>query len=202
MALTEIVFGGGNQASIGLVTLDASVQETHGKSAKVTEHPVEDGSTISDHIISQPDTISINGIVSNHPLVYLASFNAPSPLQNDLAPASERAELAFAELERVMTAGELVDVVTTFKEYESMAIESIEVTRDAARGNSMDATIRLRQVITATIETVAVPQPETAGNQAVRSKGKKPPAEASPQTAAIAENKSYFARIASFFGGG
>jgi len=190
MALTELVFGAPTLAKVGVVTFDASVSEQHGKSADVTEFPVEDGGTISDHIILRPDTLQINGIVTDHPLVFLASLNAPSPLDGDLTSVNERAKLAYAELERIMAEGEAVDVVTSFKEYTSMVIESLEVTRDAGRGNVMDATIRLKQIQKATLETVEIPEPETPSNRAVVDKGKKPPKPATTQTAEAARGRS------------
>jgi hypothetical protein len=80
MALLSLIFGEKAKARIGIVELDASLSETHSMSAEVTNHPVEEGSEISDHIRKQPDSIQISGVVSNTPLVYLASIQAPSPL--------------------------------------------------------------------------------------------------------------------------
>lgn len=190
MPLTEFVFGSPILAKVGVVTFDASVSESHRKSATVTSFPVEEGSTISDHIILQPDTLQINGMVTNHPLVYLASLNSPSPLDGDLTPVDDRVELAFAELERIMGAGETVDVVTSFKEYTSMAIEGVEVTRDVERGNVLDASISLKRINIATLETVEIPEPAVASNKAVKDKGKKPPKPATDQAADAAKQRS------------
>lgn len=47
---------------------DVSVRESHGLSADVTEHPVEEGADITDHIRAKPRTFSIEGLISNTPI--------------------------------------------------------------------------------------------------------------------------------------
>lgn len=53
---------------IGDVWIDVSIRETHGVGAEVTDHPVEVGSNIADHIRTLPRTFSIEGLVTNHPI--------------------------------------------------------------------------------------------------------------------------------------
>jgi len=48
--------------------IDAILSENHLMRSLVTSSPVEDGATIADHIILQPEEISIRGIVSNTPV--------------------------------------------------------------------------------------------------------------------------------------
>lgn len=190
MALTEVIFGSPRQAQIGLVILDASVNEQHTKTNQITEHPVEVGANIADHIRREPERITIRGIVSNHPLVLLASLRAPSPIANDLTFTSERAELAYAQLSLTMDAGELVDVVTTFKEYTNMAIQSLVVERDARRGNIAEMVIELKEVILATTQEVVVEAQQADPTTDVRNDGVRPTTPAAGGTAAQASNDS------------
>lgn len=53
--------------TIGPIWIDVSISETHGLSADVTQHPVESGSDMTDHIRPTPRTIQIEGLVTNHP---------------------------------------------------------------------------------------------------------------------------------------
>lgn len=53
---------------IGDIWIDVSLSETHGVSAEVTDHPVEEGANIADHIRPQPRTFSIQGLVTNTPI--------------------------------------------------------------------------------------------------------------------------------------
>lgn len=53
---------------IGDIWIDVSIHETHGVGAEVTDHPVESGSNIVDHIRPLPRTFSLEGLITNHPI--------------------------------------------------------------------------------------------------------------------------------------
>lgn len=53
--------------TIGTIWIDVSISEKHSLSADVTEHPVEDGANITDHVRPQPRVIQLEGLVTNHP---------------------------------------------------------------------------------------------------------------------------------------
>ncbi len=162
MTELSVLFGRRN-VRVGLVNFDATLSESHSLSADVTEHPAEEGSNFSDHIRTQPWNLELNGVVSNTPLVFLASLNASSPIENDTTAVQDRAGLAFAELERIMQDGELVTVFTSLREYENMALANLSAQRDAASGNVANMTLSLKEVIVTEI-TKAEAEPDTAAN--------------------------------------
>lgn len=53
---------------IDTIVLDAVIREMHTLSAEVTEHPVEGGSKISDHMAKQPDRLELECSVTNTPV--------------------------------------------------------------------------------------------------------------------------------------
>jgi hypothetical protein len=55
-------------AFIGDIWIDVSVHETHSVGAEVSEHPVEAGANIADHIRPLPRAITIEGMVTNFPI--------------------------------------------------------------------------------------------------------------------------------------
>lgn len=171
MALTELIFGAPTKAEVGFVQFDCSVSERHTDEAEITEHPVEFGSDVSDHIRKLPKSIEINGIVTNTPIVFLASLMAPSPVITDFLSKTDRVEAAYAELQRVMDDGELVDVVTSLKTYDNMAITSLVVDRDVATGNVLNCVVSLREVVIASTLTVDLPLPQNVANKAAKNKG-------------------------------
>ncbi len=66
--MAEIMFerpGGG----VALLTIDATVEENHQSSALITEHAVEVGSNITDHIRPDNDKLSLTFVISNTPIV-------------------------------------------------------------------------------------------------------------------------------------
>lgn len=52
-----------------IVTFDVIEAEQHESVAEITDHPVESGSNISDHIRPTPDRLSITAYTSNQPIV-------------------------------------------------------------------------------------------------------------------------------------
>jgi hypothetical protein len=198
MGLTDLIFGPKTKAQVGTVQFDCSVSETHSKEAQITDHPVEEGSTISDHIRRQPESLELNGIVTNHPIIFLASIQAPSPLENDLSPTPDRAEVAYATLREIMDKGELVTVVTSFWEYENMAITSMSVTRDAQNGNVLNCNLGLREIIIAKTETVAAPEPSKAAQKKAKDAGKK--AKGAASAAQSGGSQSILSSLGGLFG--
>lgn len=172
MGALSLLFGDKTRARVGLVQFDASLTETHNKEVEVTDHPVEEGADITDHIRPVPESVDINGMVTNTPLVILASLRADSPLVGDATPIEDRAGLAYAELQRIMDDGELVTVVTSLREYENMVLTSMSVPRDVGNGNVLNANLSLREIIIAETERVAAPEPEATANKKSKAKGK------------------------------
>lgn len=62
------------------IWIDVSISETHGVGAEVTDHPVELGANIADHIRPTPRTLSIEGLVTNHPIELPGSHIGSSKL--------------------------------------------------------------------------------------------------------------------------
>lgn len=50
------------------IWIDVSIKETHGLSAEVTDHPVERGANVADHIRPMPRTFTMDGLVTNTPI--------------------------------------------------------------------------------------------------------------------------------------
>lgn len=173
MGLLEVVFGKPQLAQIGVVTLDASIEETHTVASEVTEHPVEEGVSISDHIRRLPETLEINGVVTNHPIFLLPSITAPSPIGGDTAAQSDRVKAAYDQLRKIHDDGDLIKVITSLREYENMVITGFSTIRNAPNGNVMNATISLREVLTAKTETTQAPTPVNSAASATQDQGKK-----------------------------
>lgn len=68
------------------IVFDASVNETHGMTAQVSEHQVESGPNVTDNIRPLPRRISVQGIITNNPI---ALSIGQTPL-TQIGGASER----------------------------------------------------------------------------------------------------------------
>lgn len=185
--------------TVGFVEFDCSVEEVHTDAVEKTEHPIEEGSDTSDHIRKLPSTIEVNGIVTNTPLVFLASVQAPSPVTDDIFPTNDRVGTAYKELREAQANGELVDVVTSLRKYKNMVIESISVIRNAQNGNVLNCSMLLSEMqIAAQATSVSLPSPVDVGNKAAADAGRK--SKDAATSAQDAKSASILASIGSFFG--
>lgn len=115
------------------VFLDATISEDHHYVSRATQFPIENGSVITDHVINEPDTLSLSGVVSDSPLAFLSAFN--------------RSTDAFNRLVRIHELKERVTVVTGIKVYENMIMTSLSVPRTVETGQALNFVMEFQQVI-------------------------------------------------------
>lgn len=174
---SNILVGRAARVQIGQVTVDACLTENHGLEAALTEHPVEDGSTISDHYKIAPRAVTIEAIVSGTPIetgfpgaTAIASISA-------LANGDDPVMMAWNEIESYFTGAALVDIATKYKTYKKMMLQSFGVVRDAPNGQSLRFTCTARELKIVQVSTVAaiqIAEPKTTVVEIVESKGKLP----------------------------
>lgn len=71
---------------VGSVVFDLILSESHSLEAEVTQHPIENGATVSDHIRNLPRKGSLTGFVTNHPLD--RTYQLPASFLEKLAPST------------------------------------------------------------------------------------------------------------------
>lgn len=121
------------RTSVSSVVLDAVISEAHVYNSRVTNYPIEDGRIISDHIINDPDTLQLTGLVSDTPLSFLAPFN--------------RSVNAFNTIVEIHNRRERITVVTGIKVYTDMVITSFQVPRNLQSGQSLTFVIDLQKIL-------------------------------------------------------
>lgn len=202
--MTSFLFGGPTRVSLTqqdspteVLELEATLEEGHTGVAETTDHPVEDGADITDHIRRKPDELSLKAQVSNHPILVLASFRAlPSVPGGD---PSTRAEDAYEWLRLVKDDGILLQVSTTLRDYLNMAIVGMSVVRDKDRRNVLEVDLTLREIIIATTEQVAAPVTTNPSRGGASKLGRKSASPASSAT--TSSSQSLLSRLFSSFGG-
>ncbi len=140
---------------------DTLLTATHTASADATDHPVEDGSALSDNIVRKPRTVSLTLVFS--------PFNAGT---DTLSPASSisRPDQAFDALSGAMDRRERVYALVDNRFYTPAAITSLSMPRAFEDGTSRTITLELKEILTAYARTVA----KLAPRKSIRSKtGKK-----------------------------
>jgi hypothetical protein len=143
------------RTKIGAIELDASISESHSGTVQATAHQVERGAKITDHLRPEPDILTIEGLVTNTPInltqqTRAVSFGGVEFTTTATAPAiygvPGYAEEAFAKLQALKNAGELVTVVTAIKTYEDMALTSLQVPRDRSTGDALRFSATFQQI--------------------------------------------------------
>jgi hypothetical protein len=156
-------------AKIDTITLDASLSESHNAEVEATDHPVEQGADVTDHLRAKPRTVTIEGLITNTPMpdpgvdarnAEVTEVRSPDGrvVFDSRTPTMDatRAGAAYRDL-LALRAGKLVTVVTAIETLENMAITSIQVPRDAKSGQALRFSIQLkeiRQVSSATTKIV------------------------------------------------
>lgn len=159
---------------------DATTSESHKDSSKLTKHPIEDGGTITDHIIPDPLSLKIASVQSDHPISILSSLAtagssfignqiggiggaAASFGGSQLAAVllngtnSSRSQTAYQMLLSWKSRGIPLTVTTKLRTYTSMALTSISSDRDAQNSNSLDVSLVFEELLIATTVIAAIP---------------------------------------------
>lgn len=160
-----------SKSRLEFVELDVSLNETHSYDTVITDHPVEAGANISDHVRVSPVRLKISGVVSNTPL---------SLTQINLNPI--RAEQALGTLLQWQEAAELLTVATTLSTYESFLLKSVSVQRDKEKANGVFVDLEFQMVSLAESATATVePTSSTKAVTSKKSVGKKPTTTVTPK---------------------
>jgi len=141
---------------IGEIKIDAVLSESANATARVTKNPVESGTDFNDHIIIDPMTFSLNGIVSN------ASSSTLQAVQNaaSLIRGEKKIEKVWNDLLKLFTSKEPFTLYQGLKEYKDVVIQSLSETQDSSSGNILNFTAALTQINIVGIE--APPKAEFA----------------------------------------
>lgn len=190
----------GRSKTLELLKIDATRIETHIISMRVTEHEVEDGGNISDHVIRNGDTLTIEGTISDNPISLVqagvgnlsgvvgsivggfagavvtgvGSKIGSSLLEGD---TGKRSILAMSAFEFAQREAIPLIIITGLKTYTNMILEELSVPRTSRNSNALEFTAKFKNVRIVESETVTVPlsslDPDAENATKKRNEGKK-----------------------------
>jgi hypothetical protein len=154
---------------IGDLEVEATVSEQHSVQIDVTDFPVEHGANISDHKRVKPDSIRIEGIISNTPIA-----------KQEQLPDNygARVQKAFEYLEKLRDSGDLIVITTGLKLYQDMALVDAQIPRDVKTGDVLQFTASFKQIRVVSNRTVSVVTTRAPNGQPLNKKGPQPTKEA------------------------
>lgn len=174
---------------IGDLALDCTVTETHTATSTVTEHPVESGANITDHIRPDPVQLSITGIVSDTPIgsrqvqrsIEVGGASVQVTQQEPPSSATGFGRAAWAKLDAIRTAAKPVKVVTRDKTYDSMALVSLSVPKESKTGGALYFTAQFKQIRIVYNRTTKVVVAKATKSHKKQDTGKQPTAAVEPE---------------------
>jgi hypothetical protein len=176
--------------------IDATLSEDHDHDADVTDHPVESGAAITDHVRIRPLVVSLEGIVSDSPIGDVAFEREEG--------AAHSAD-AYAVLLSILESREPVSIRTSLATYHNMILQRLSVPRSVDTGKSLRFRATFRQLILVTNArtTVKVAAPRLAkksrrGNKAAPHEPLPPPPVYVPK---VKDNRSMYERAIDGDGG-
>ena len=178
---TVIMYEIGGQ-KIGFIELDATVTETHTRTARITKNEVEEGSDVSDNVILDNETFSIEGLISEAPIPSNDLRDLPLTVTNKAFSILNKAAGAIsggllkntgATLKRIVALIQLENfwknaipftVITGLKKYDNVILKSLTINVNPKDGKSLRFNIQCEVVRLVKSEIVSIPESKsTAG---------------------------------------
>lgn len=148
----------GNKAKLKYMPFNLFTTEKHKLSFKVSDHPLQDGTTVSDHVHQEMREVTIEGMFTNHPLRPLEEVNEvkfkDEYATSEVKPSVSNTALAnFEKLKQLAKKREPVRLVCSLEIYPKMVITGIDYDRDEKSGSSIRFTMTLREIEIVSLKT-------------------------------------------------
>ncbi len=159
-------------SNLDTLRFDVVSQETHKLDNEITEHPVESGANVSDHVRAELDNVTLEVFVSNCPISPFDRFSYDSDIGNVQAStisdsksvsvlrfpeARDNVVDTYTKLRQLRDDATLLQVITRLYNYENVVIKSVGIPRSAADGDGARMTIEFKEI--RLVETKKVPTP-------------------------------------------
>jgi len=149
------------QRGIGNLLPQVTLQEVHRDTLEITDHPVQQGATISDHAYSRPAEVIIHCAWSNSPTIpsfvgglAAAPFQTVVGVQSILTGnAPQQVREVYQALLALQRNRQPFDVYTGKRAYRNMLIRDLTVTTDRQTENTLMVVAQLREVILVSTST-------------------------------------------------
>ena len=139
------------------IDFDLFIDEGHSLDFKISEHPLQDGCVITDHVTQQLRTCKINAMFTNHSVrgnignrdeISIEGYENAKPIENV-------ALKKFQDLEELAKRREPVRLVTSLVVYPKMLIKQIKAGRGPSDGESIKFSMTLVEFKTVKLFSVS-----------------------------------------------
>lgn len=169
--------------------IDVATVVTYERTAEVTEHPVENGSPVADHIRTVNGSFTLEGIISDTPVRIPRTHTrglsrAPSTVDLSVSGkavqvqlqrwsgALDRRRACHAVLAELQEKRYVATLTTRLETIENLAVTRVQVTDDEEAGNALKFSLSFTQLRIA--GTARAPVPALPRNQVRAQRGTQP----------------------------
>ena len=176
-------------ATIGDLQVDCVVDHITSFDSSVTEHPIEGGFVIADHVSRQPMKLSVTVIITPTPVSYFRIMGGSNP---------DRLGEASAYFEQVHLKGEPITIVLPDRICENMVMTSCPLPRNVQNGFCYRLGLEFSHVTIVSQKTEEIPEQNASGDAVGKAGATGTDAGASSQVnigtgLTVRENKNYLA---------
>lgn len=156
MALIDLVFRlkDAPQTMIGALQLDALISEQTSLSNGVTQYAVEEGAPVSDHISSEAEKLTIEGVVTGASVSLFGVHGRSKMIE------------AKEALRVINEQRQPITVVTGLDVYPNFAMENCDISRSADDGEKLHISISLTKIRKAKTREADIPPGKVRQNAA------------------------------------
>ncbi len=172
----------GNESEEELLKIDCTTSENIVLTSTPTEHEVEDGSVISDHVTNKESPITLTGIVTDYPITLAsaaignvagasgslisdkygsiagtAATGLFSALGNTLVNEGKPSLNAYKVFKQIREKKIPIKVVTGLDVFENMIMTNLNINRTASTATALHFTASFKKIVIAQSETVQIP---------------------------------------------
>jgi hypothetical protein len=150
--------------SIGPFVAQVTIEETHDDEMEITDHPVEQGASISDHAYKRPARLRIVCGWSNSPSVRSLGAGIVNGLATTVTgiqsllsgTAPNQVRDIYEKMVKLQSEATTMDVYTGKRKYSNMLIRGLSTTTTKDHSNMLLLTVTLQQVIIVNTKTVTL----------------------------------------------
>ena len=137
--------------TLGAIKLDASTNEGHGRSVRITRSPVASLGQRPDHIVDDPVPLTLTGVLTPHYSPENGLIGGPRELlRNKLS--GDRHIQGWQQFVALIKSHEPFTVVTTLDSYPGMVAKRIRTDRTAQNSGALFVTVELEELEVADVD--------------------------------------------------
>ena len=142
-------------ARIGTLEVDCIVDHVTNFSSNVTEHPIEGGFVIADHVARQAMKLSVTAIITPTPVSYFRAFGGANP---------DRLSGAAYYFEQVHLKGDPITIVLPDAIYSDMVMTACPLPRNVENGFCYKLALEFVHVTIVSQKTEEIPEQKASGD--------------------------------------